>query len=374
MSEFTVEEMQHAKGAKIKIIGCGGGGGNMINHMMNMGLNNLDLIVANTDGQALTKSLAKTKIQLGEKTTRGLGAGGDPDVGAESAKENFEEIKAALDQSDIVFIASGFGGGTGTGATPIVARAAKEVGALTVSVITMPFAFEGAKKKKFAETGLAELKKESDSILVIQNEKVKNLIDKKASAREVYALIDDVLARAVKGMVSILLDNGRVNVDFADIKTIMSHRGLALMGMGSAQGENAAMEALANALESPLLDGLNVKNAKGLILNFKHHPSFSFLQIDGAAQNLAESLGSDVSYKYGYYEDESMEEDMVEVTIIATGFEYQDQHGKIDPATTSKESENKKTPYVGLGMTGTFNNDEIITHLEVPTWIRKQMD
>ncbi|KGI56477.1 cell division protein FtsZ [Campylobacter sp. MIT 97-5078] len=374
MSEFTVEEMQHAKGAKIKIIGCGGGGGNMINHMMNMGLNNLDLIVANTDGQALTKSLAKTKIQLGEKTTRGLGAGGDPDVGAESAKENFEEIKAALDQSDIVFIASGFGGGTGTGATPIVARAAKEVGALTVSVITMPFAFEGAKKKKFAETGLAELKKESDSILVIQNEKVKNLIDKKASAREVYALIDDVLARAVKGMVSILLDNGRVNVDFADIKTIMSHRGLALMGMGSAQGENAAMEALANALESPLLDGLNVKNAKGLILNFKHHPSFSFLQIDGAAQSLAESLGSDVSYKYGYYEDESMEEDMVEVTIIATGFEYQDQHGKIDPAATNKESENKKTPYVGLGMTGTFNNDEIITHLEVPTWIRKQMD
>ncbi|NDJ26861.1 cell division protein FtsZ [Campylobacter sp. MIT 12-8780] len=373
MSEFTVEEMQHAKGAKIKIIGCGGGGGNMINHMMNMGLNNLDLIVANTDGQALTKSLAKTKIQLGEKTTRGLGAGGDPDVGAESAKENFEEIKAALDQSDIVFIASGFGGGTGTGATPIVARAAKEVGALTVSVITMPFAFEGAKKKKFAEAGLTELKKESDSILVIQNEKVKNLIDKKASAREVYALIDDVLARAVKGMVSILLDNGRVNVDFADIKTIMSHRGLALMGMGSAQGENAAMEALANALESPLLDGLNVKNAKGLILNFKHHPSFPFLQIDAAAQSLAESLGSDVSYKYGYYEDESMEEDSVEVTIIATGFEYQDQHGKIDPAV-SKENESKKAPYVGLGMTGTFNNDEIITHLEVPTWIRKQMD
>ncbi|TKX28604.1 cell division protein FtsZ [Campylobacter sp. MIT 12-5580] len=374
MSEFTVEEMQHAKGAKIKIIGCGGGGGNMINHMMNMGLNNLDLIVANTDGQALTKSLAKTKIQLGEKTTRGLGAGGDPDVGAESAKENFEEIKAALDQSDIVFIASGFGGGTGTGATPIVARAAKEVGALTVSVITMPFAFEGAKKKKFAEMGLAELKKESDSILVIQNEKVKNLIDKKASAREVYALIDDVLARAVKGMVSILLDNGRVNVDFADIKTIMSHRGLALMGMGSAQGENAAMEALANALESPLLDGLNVKNAKGLILNLKHHPNFSFWQIESAAQSLAESLGSDVSYKYGDYEDESMEEDMVEVTIIATGFEYQDQHGKIDPATTSKDNESKKTPYVGLGMTGTFNNDEIITHLEVPTWIRKQMD
>ncbi|EAI8101461.1 cell division protein FtsZ, partial [Campylobacter coli] len=246
MSEFLVEEMQHNKGAKIKVIGCGGGGGNMINHMVKMGLNDLDLIAANTDAQAISNSLAKTKIQLGEKKTKGLGAGMLPEVGAESARESFEEIKASLSQSDIVFIASGFGGGTGTGATPVIAQAAKEIGALTVSVVTMPFAFEGKQRKKLAENGLLELKKESDSILVIQNEKLLSIIDKKAGIKDAFKLVDDILARAVKGMVSILLDNGDINVDFADVRTIMSHRGLALMGVGSASGENAIEEALSN--------------------------------------------------------------------------------------------------------------------------------
>ncbi|ECP9118076.1 cell division protein FtsZ, partial [Campylobacter jejuni] len=203
MSEFLVEEMQHNKGAKIKVIGCGGGGGNMINHMVKMGLNDLDLIAANTDAQAISISLAKTKIQLGEKKTKGLGAGMLPEVGAESARESFEEIKASLSQSDIVFIASGFGGGTGTGATPVIAQAAKEIGALTVSVVTMPFAFEGKQRKKLAESGLLELKKESDSILVIQNEKLLSIIDKKAGIKDAFRLVDDILARAVKGMVSI---------------------------------------------------------------------------------------------------------------------------------------------------------------------------
>lgn len=370
MNEFTVEEAQHSQGANIKIIGCGGGGGNMINHMMRIGLENLDLIVANTDGQALNKSLAKTKIQLGPNITRGLGAGGDPNIGAQSADETFEELKSSLKNSDIVFIASGFGGGTGTGATPIIARAAKEVGALTVSVITMPFTFEGLKKKKLAEAGLNELKRESDSILVIQNEKVKNLIDKNAPVKEVYALVDDVLAKAVKGMVSILLDNGHINVDFADVKTIMSHRGLALMGVGSAQGTNAAMEALANALECPLLDGLDVKNARGIILNVRHNPSFPFMQIADAVSSLEESVDEEISFKYGYSDDETMEEDKIEVTVIATGFEYQDNHPK-----NNKNTENKKTTnYIGLAKTGTLDMEEISTHYDVPTFLRKQMD
>lgn len=375
MNEFIVEEAGHAKGAKIKIIGCGGGGSNMIDHMIKMGLssyNNLDLIAANTDGQHLAANLAKTKIQLGEKITRGLGAGGNPQVGSESAKENFEEIKAALENSDIVFIASGLGGGTGTGASPIIARAAKEIGALTVSVVTMPFDYEGKKKKELAEAGLIELKKESDSILVIQNDRVLNLIDKNVGFDETYVLVDDILSRAVKGMVSILLENSRVNVDFADVKAIMSHRGLALMGMGEASGASAAVEALNNALESPLLDSLDIKNAKGVIVHFKNSPKFPFLQIVNAAKSLQEILNENVTFKYGINSDDNIAEDKIEVTIIVTGFEYQEQ--TTQPTISKEEKEAKKMPYVSLGRTGTHNDEETITYLDSPAFLRRQMD
>lgn len=368
MNEFTVEEAQHTKGAKIKIIGCGGGGGNTINHMIKEGLSELDLIATNTDGQALSNSLAKTKIQLGEKTTRGLGAGGDPKIGAESAKENYEELKAALEQSDIVFIASGLGGGTGTGATPIVAQAAKEVGALTVSVVTMPFNFEGKNKKKIAEAGLSELKKESDSILVIQNQKLLSFIDKNAGMDEAFGIVDDVLARAVKGMVSILVENSRVNVDFADIKAIMSHRGLALMGMGEAKGQGAALEALQNALESPLLDGLDIKNAKGVIVHFKHHPKFPILQISEVGDYVQDLLSDDVTFKFGDSSDASMEDDKIEITIIATGFEYQDS------AKNGSNISNKGSSIAKILKTGTENEEELIDMLDTPTIWRRQMD
>lgn len=370
MSEFIVEEMQHSKGAKIKIVGCGGGGGNMINHMMRVGLNNLDLIAANTDGQALNKSLAKTKIQLGSKLTKGLGAGGDPQVGIESAKEAFEELKSVFENCDIVFLASGFGGGTGTGATPIVAKAAKEMGALTVSVVTMPFAYEGDRKKKLAQEGLNELKKESDSILVIQNEKVKNLIDKNAPAREAYALVDDVLAKAVKGMVSLLLDNGQINVDFADVKTIMTYRGLALMGVGSGEGQNAAEQALANALECPLLDGLDVKNAQGIILNVRHNPNFPFMQMADAVASLQNSVGENINFKLGYSEDESMQEDKIEMTIIATGFENKENKAE----SKSQSKANDYLENIGMKKTGTLDMEELGSYLDAPTYLRKQMD
>ena len=374
MDEFTVEEAGRTKGAKIKIIGCGGGCSNMIDHMIKMGLSsydNLDLIAANTDGQHLAANLAKTKIQLGEKITKGLGAGGNPQIGNESAKENFEEIKAILEQSDIVFIASGLGGGTGTGASPVVARAAKEVGALTVSVVTMPFDYEGKKKKELAEAGLIELKKESDSILVIQNDRVLNLIDKNVGFDETYILIDDILGKAVKGMVSILLENSRVNVDFADVKAIMSHRGLALMGMGEASGPGAAVEALNNALESPLLDSLDIKNAKGVIVHFKNNPKFPFVQIVNAAKSLQEILNENVTFKYGINADDDIEEDKIEVTIIVTGFEYQDQATQ---NATKEEREAKKMPYVSLGRTGTHNDEETIQYLDSPAFLRRQMD
>ncbi|WP_297194030.1 cell division protein FtsZ [uncultured Campylobacter sp.] len=374
MSEFVVEEAQHARGARIKIIGCGGGGGNMINHMMRTGFDKLDLIVANTDGQALAKSLAKTKIQLGEKTTRGLGAGGNPEVGAESARENYEEIKACLDQSDIVFIASGFGGGTGTGAAPIIAQAAKEVGALTVCVVTMPFNFEGSRKKKLAEEGLAELRKESDSILVVQNEKVKNLIDRNAPASKVYEMVDDVLAKAVKGMVSILMDSSERNVDFADIKSAMEHRGLSLMGVGYAQGPNAADEAMNSALESPLLDGFNVKKAKGVIIHTRRHEDFPFMSLNEALEKLADMIDDDVvGIKHGDSIDNSMATDEIEFTVVATGFEYANAQA---PKKDEQVVENRQSFFVQtLGKTGTLNREEIMYHIEnEPAWKRNQMD
>jgi len=371
MSDFLVEEAQHNKGAKIKVIGCGGGGGNMINHMVKMGLNDLDLIAANTDAQAISNSLAKTKIQLGEKKTKGLGAGMLPEVGAESARESFEEIKTSLSQSDIVFIASGFGGGTGTGATPVIAQAAKEVGALTVSVVTMPFNFEGKQRKKLAENGLCELKKESDSILVIQNEKLLSIIDKKAGIKDAFKLVDDILARAVKGMVSILLNNGDINVDFADVRTIMSHRGLALMGVGNAQGENAIQEALSNAMESPLLDGMDIKGAKGVILHFKTHSDCSLIEISSAAMSIEEIVDEDAKIIFGSTTDDSME-DRVEVTIIATGFE---EKAKTNNDKTNNETgSTKKNLYLDLQKVSGGYNEEIMNQIETPTFLRRQMD
>ena len=371
MEGFTIEEAPHTKGAKIKIIGCGGGGGNTINYMIKEGLSELDLIAANTDGQALNNSLAKTKIQLGEKTTGGLGAGGKPEIGAESARESYEELKAALEQSDMVFIASGLGGGTGTGATPIVAKAAKEVGSLAVSVVTMPFNFEGKAKRRLAEQGLAELKKESDSILVIQNEKLLSLVDKNASTKAAFALVDDVLARAVRGMVSILVENSRINVDFADIKAIMSHRGLALMGMGEAQGQDAAMEALQNALESPLLDGLDIKRAKGVIVHYKHHSNFPFLQIAEVSNYLQEMLDENITFKFGESEDDAMEEDKIEITVIATGFDYHEQGAKVEGSDDKFGSNAFIKNFV---KTGTYDSEDFLNIIEEPSYTRNQMD
>lgn len=368
--DYTVEEAIK-QGAKIKVIGCGGGGGNMVNHMIDtMGLSDFDLIVANTDAQALASSKAKTKIQLGEKKTKGLGAGMVPEIGAESARESYEEIKAALAQSDIVFIAAGLGGGTGTGAAPIIAQAAKEVGALTVSAVTMPFAFEGKQRKKLAEAGLLELKKETDSILVIQNQKLSSIIDRKLGFGEAFEVVDNVLARAVRGMISILLDNGKINVDFADVRTIMSYRGLALMGIGSGQGEKAMEEALANAIESPLLDGMDIKSAKGVICHFKTSSQYSFIEFSQAAGEIHDLVDEDAKIIMGTTLDDSLG-DKVELTIIATGFEDKasQDNAKI------KEQEPKKNPYINLNVkTGTFNSEEFLHELEIPTWMRNQMD
>ncbi|AGZ81458.1 cell division protein FtsZ [Campylobacter fetus] len=384
MGGFTVEENKNIYGAKIKVVGVGGGGGNMINHIVREGINNqdgmrsVDLIAANTDAQALEDSSATTRIQLGEKKTRGLGAGMVPEVGKEAALESYEEIKTTLEYSDIVFIASGFGGGTGTGAAPIIAQAAKEVGALTVAVITTPFAFEGKKRMRLALEGVEELKKECDSIVVIPNQKLMGIIDKKAGIKDSFKEVDNILARAVSGMSSIVLSSGKsdINLDFADVRTAMSHRGLSLMGVGEADGEEAAQEALKNAIQSPLLDDMNIKGAMGVLVHFRFHPSCPMSDISEAMLIVEDSADTDADIFFGTLTDDTMEEGRVQVTLVATGF-YDKNNAKQPEATPAAEvvQEKREQNIFGAyrrasGYDVNVNSDD----LDIPTVSRFKLD
>ncbi len=384
---FIIEETPTVSGAKIKAIGVGGGGGNMINHMINQGVEGIDLIVANTDAQALESSKAPYKIQLGEKLTKGLGAGMRPEIGQESAMESYDAIKEVLEGADIVFVSSGLGGGTGTGAAPIVAQAAKEVGALTVSVVTKPFRFEGPKRMRLAEAGLAQLKKESDSIIVIPNEKLLSIVDKNLGLKNSFKMVDDILARAVTGISNVIVSKGEhdINLDFADVNTVMSHRGLALMGVGEASGPSAAYEAIKNAIESPLLDNMDIKGAMGVLVHFHIHPDYPILEIGEAMSIVEENADEDAHVIFGTTTDESLPVDSVNITIVATGFESDDEHEVSNK--TEKNGEKKKqitlmqpdisesdipvsTPRIKVAG-GDYENDEI---LDIPTWMRRKMD
>ena len=378
MRSFTIEENKSLYSAKIKVVGVGGGGGNMINHIIRENPNlDIDLMIANTDAKALENSPAHTKIQLGEKKTKGLGAGMRPEVGKEAAQESYEEIKSALETSDVVFIASGLGGGTGTGAAPVVAQAAKEIGALTVAVVTMPFSFEGKKRSKLADIGLSELRKESDSIVIIPNDRLLTLIDKKSGIKESFKMVDEVLARAVNGMCSIVLDSGvsDINLDFADVKTVMSHRGHALMGVGEAYGEGAAQEAIKNAIQSPLLDNMNINGALGVLVHFKMHPNCSLDDLQSAMSMVEEASDDDADVIFGTTTDENIEDNKVEVTIIATGFkgaEKENEEKKI--IQTAENDLLNKTIVLKRRVSGGYNSDEYISQLDIPSYLRHQMD
>lgn len=375
MSGFSIEESKSTYGAKIKVIGVGGGGGNMVNHMISQGITGIDLIVANTDAQALDHSLATTKIQIGEKKTKGLGAGMVPEVGKESALESYEEIKSALENADIVYVASGLGGGTGTGAAPVIAQAAKEIGALTVSVVTKPFMFEGRKRLKLADAGLNELKKESDSIVVIPNDKLLAIVDKGLGIKDSFKIVDDVLSRAVGGMSQVVLSSGQsdINVDFADVKTVMSHRGMALMGVGESTGDSAASEAVKSAIESPLLDNMSINGALGVLIHFHIPPTCPLSDISEAMNVVYDSVDEDADVIFGTTTDENMDENSVKVTIVATGFE-----NKLEKTKELKELDHtqqaiKKERIVQLKKAvGGYEGQE--DYLDIPTYIRHQMD
>ena len=387
-SEIVIESAVTAEGAKIKAIGIGGGGGNMINHMINEGVSGIDLIVANTDAQALDSSFAPTKLQLGLNATRGLGAGMVPEKGREAALESFDDIKETLAGADIVFISAGMGGGTGTGAAPIVAQAAKEVGALTVSVVTSPFKFEGRKRTKLSKEGLEELKRESDSIVIIPNEKLLSIVEKNLGIKESFRLVDDVLSQAVAGISNVILSHGPndINLDFADVKTVMSHRGLALMGSGKSEGANAAYDAAKAAIDSPLLDNISINGAMGVLVHFHIHPDYPILQISEAMETIEDHAHEDANVIFGTTTNSNMAVDEVKITIVATGFD-DNQNVATEQAEKAKEASTLLSGMRANTAAGSAKPAAVQTRrvvggydsenediLEVPTFLRKQMD
>lgn len=343
--------------AKVTVIGVGGGGCNMVNHMINEGIHKINLIAANTDLQVLQTSKAPKTIQLGHELTKGLGAGMKPEKGRDAALESYEEILESLQSADIVFVAAGLGGGTGTGAASVVAKAAKEVGALTVSVVTKPFSWEGKKRAGLANLGLEELKKVSDSIIVIPNDRLLEIIDDSVGFKEAFKIVDNVLYQAVNGMSEVILNhgNGDVNTDFADVQTIMQHRGMALMGIGRAKGENAAMDALMSAIESPLLDKMSLSGAKGMLIHFHIHPEVSLFAINNVMAEIHDTIDGNAEMIFGTTTDPSLSNDEVKITIVATGFESLDS----EPSKPKSKDDSTNT-------TSTYQEDDY----EIPPLMR----
>ncbi|MDN5087989.1 cell division protein FtsZ [Aliarcobacter butzleri] len=330
---------------KIAVIGVGGGGCNMINHMIDEGSHKIDLIVANTDLKVLHVSKAPKKIELGHKLNNGFGAGMDPEVGRNSALESYEEIKETLKGSDIVFVAAGLGGGTGTGAAAIIAKAAREVGALTVSVVTKPFSFEGKMRAGLANLGLEELKKVSDSLIVISNDKLTEIVDASLGIKNAFKIVDNILYQAVNGMSEVILNPGSgadINADFADVKTIMKHKGIALMGIGKAKGEEATQRALENAINSPLLEKVPLDGAKGILIHFTVNPEISLLAISDIMETVHEKVDQNAQIIFGTTTDATFDRDEVKITIIATGFESKNEE-KSDSQEQTEDIEAIKT-------------------------------
>ncbi|MBI4665883.1 MAG: cell division protein FtsZ [Nitrospinae bacterium] len=304
---------------KIKVVGVGGGGGNAVRTMLNHGISGVEFIVANTDAQSLRASPVPQKIQLGKQHTRGLGAGGRPEVGKASAIEDEEDIREHLRDAHMVFVTAGMGGGTGTGAAPVIAAIAKEMGALTVAVVTKPFSFEGKRKLGNAEQGLAELRKNADTLIIIPNQQLLGYVDKSTPAVAAFGKADGVLSGAVKGISDIITGVGNINVDFADVRTVMSQKGMALLGVGVGSGDKRAMEAAQSAINSPLLEDSHIDGAKGLLINITGGPDFSLNEMSEAVSFITDHADHDADIKFGLVIDETMGE-RVSVTVIATGF------------------------------------------------------
>ncbi|EKO37826.1 MAG: cell division protein FtsZ [Solidesulfovibrio magneticus str. Maddingley MBC34] len=319
-------ELDQGSNARIKVVGCGGGGGNAVENMITSSMSGVTFITANTDIQALQRSQAEYRIQLGDKLTKGLGAGANPDVGRDAALESIDAIRAAIGDCDMVFVTAGMGGGTGTGAAPVVAQVAKEAGALTVAVVTKPFYFEGKKRLLSAEKGVQALRDVVDSIITIPNDRLLSLASKKATFIEMLKKADEVLYYAVKGISDLIMVPGLINLDFADVKAVMSEMGLAMMGFGTARGESRAREAALKAITSPLLEDVTIDGAKGVLMNITCGPDLTIEEVDEAASTITEAVHEDAKVFFGTVFDPDATDEM-RITVIATGIESATQRG-----------------------------------------------
>lgn len=315
--DFTY--VDNEKSAKIKVIGIGGGGGNAVNNMIDSNLNGVKFIAANTDAQALAHAKANTKIQLGEQLTQGLGAGADPDVGRDAALESADLLREALSESHMIFIAAGLGGGTGTGAAPVIAEICKELGALTVAVVTKPFKFEARKRSKQAEAGVARLKEVADTVITIPNDRLRGLAKKNATLIDMFRMADEILHHSVKGITDLIMHPGLINLDFADVKTIMSKSGMAIMGIGISNGDNRAIEAAEKAISHPLLEDNSISGAKGVLMNITSNSELTMEEAIEASERIYNEIGDDdVEIIWGTAMDDSLGDEM-RITVIATG-------------------------------------------------------
>ena len=352
--------------ATIKVIGVGGGGTNAVNRMVDSGIRGVEFVAVNTDRQALLLSKAASKIQIGEKITRGLGAGANPDIGAQAAEESKAEITEALRGADMVFVTAGMGGGTGTGAAPIVAACAKEMGILTIGVVTKPFTFEGKKRLAQADRGIESLKGKVDTLVVIPNDKLLQMIDRKTSIVEAFKMADDVLRQGEQGISDLIAVPGLVNLDFADVKTIMLNTGMAHMGVGRASGENRAEDAAKQAIQSPLLE-TSIEGARGVIINITGGPNLGLHEVNTAAELVQRSVDSEANIIFGAVIDESLDEDIM-ITVIATGFEKDPKMGANVPVgeIVSKAWDKKINSIPTTPDSSSSSND-----LDIPSFLRK---
>jgi cell division protein FtsZ len=361
---FEIVEQENLK-ARIKVIGIGGGGGNAVNTMIGSKFTGVDFMVANTDAQSLDASRAPVKIQLGETVTKGLGAGANPEIGRRAAQENEEIIQEYLAGSDMIFITAGMGGGTGTGGAPVVARLAREAGALTVGVVTKPFIFEGKKRMRQAEEGIEHLKQNVDTLIVIPNQRLLSIAAKTTTMLEAFHRADDVLLQAVRGISDLIITPGLINLDFADIRTVMAEMGLALMGAASAAGENRAIEAAQKAISSPLLEDISIQGARGVLINITGGPDLCLHEVNEAASMIQEEAHEDANIIFGSVIDETMT-DEIRITVIATGFGEDREERKPVPVNVSSiasaPQKNKKVVHLGT----------IVDDLDTPTWQRKK--
>jgi cell division protein FtsZ len=360
-------------GARIKVIGVGGGGGNAVNRMIEAGIEGIEFLVANTDLQALKRSRAPIKIQLGSRLTKGLGAGANPLMGRDAALEDTEKIIEVLEGADMVFVTTGLGGGTGTGAAPIIASLATELNALTVAVVTKPFHFEGRRRMQQAEQGLRELRECVDTVITIPNERLLHTVERTVSLADSFKVADDVLRQAVQGISDLITVPGLINLDFADVKAIMQGMGLALMGAGRASGEHRAMEATQQAISSPLLEEATIEGAKGVLINITGGADLTLFEVNEASSIIREAADEDANIIFGAVIDESLRDEM-KITVIATGFDKesadsgQQTHNAMQsapPRYTQRPGDDLARPSVAPGRAD---------DLDVPTFIRKKAD